>query len=67
MAENELDFEWPTQDLFRQMQTDVVAIKSLSFANRISYHDYSLASVQCTLTNGQSSAVFEKAAGMSDC
>jgi len=53
---HELSFEWPTQDMFGQMQPDV-KIKSLTFK---SYRSGRISSVQCALTNGQSSQVFEK-------
>ena len=51
---NEIDFEWPTQEIFDQMQPDVT-IKSLEFKDS----SYVISSIRVNLSNNQSSPVFE--------
>uniref|UniRef100_A0A7S3HWE5 Uncharacterized protein n=1 Tax=Favella ehrenbergii TaxID=182087 RepID=A0A7S3HWE5_9SPIT len=57
---NEIDFMWPTQAMFDQMRAEV-HLKSMTFK----YHN-SISSVQCQLSNGSESPLFEKKGGDHD-
>ena len=57
VSDDEIDFEWPTQEAFDQMNPDVF-IESIEFKSRHEYSHY-VSSVKVNLSNGESSPVFE--------
>ena len=52
--DNEINFEWPTEEMFSAMTPDV-SLKSIEFKDYL----YGLASVKVNLSNGESSPWFE--------
>ena len=55
---DQVNFEWPTQDLLDQMPSDVI-MKSIEFKSYSNSRQV-LNSVQCTLSDGTKSPVFQK-------
>ena len=58
VSEDEINFEWPTPEIFAQMQPDVT-IQSIEFKT-YSQSSTAVSSVKVILSNGESSPVFEK-------
>ena len=53
-AQNQIDFEWPTKEIFEQMENqDSIRIKSIEIGHYINYNYYNLVTLKVTLSNGQ--------------